>query len=140
LNPRADWYWQANACAFRFRSYIPYGARPEGRMGSFQGLTVFIAGWTVCAVVCVTWGIGLAYGLHRFILATNPGSIAKLFGYGAIAYISIPNFGLINEGSIPEKELARHLFIKSGPWILFIAASLLLAFRPEWAARPFLGS
>ena len=76
----------------------------------------------------MVWGVGLAYGLRLFILAMHPGLLLKIFGYGAGAYVSIPNYGLLDEGSIPNEQLPTHIFIKGVPWILFMGTSVVFAF------------
>jgi hypothetical protein len=82
----------------------------------------------VCFVVCVIWGLGTAYALRVFMLATNPGLLLKIFGYGGGAYVSIPNYGLLNESTIPETEMPRHVLIKGVPFLVFIVASVVFAF------------
>jgi hypothetical protein len=94
------------------------------------GLSRFLytSGWAVCIVLCLGWAIGVAYGLRLFILATQPGLLLKVFGYGAGMYISVPNFGLLNESTIPEHGRHRHEFISVVPSLLFILASVVFAF------------
>jgi len=89
---------------------------------------LYPSGWPLCAVVCLIWGVGLAWGLRLFIIATSPALLLKIFGYGAGMYISIPNYGLFAESTIPESELPRHVFIKGVPWVVFIIASVIFAF------------
>ncbi len=79
-------------------------------------------------MACLKWGVSLAFGLRLFILATNPGVLLKIFGYGAGMYISIPNYGLVAESTILESQLPRHVFIKGVPWVLFMVASVVFAF------------
>ena len=82
----------------------------------------------VCIVICLVWSIGVAYALRLSILATQPGLLLKVFGYGAGAYISVPNYGLLDESSIPESGMPRHVLIKGLPFVAFIVASIALAF------------
>jgi hypothetical protein len=89
---------------------------------------LYPSSWAVCVIVCVAWSVGLAYGLRLFILATHPGLLLKIYGYGAGAYISIPNYGLLMESSIPDYVRPRHDFLRGVPSILFIVASLVFAF------------
>jgi hypothetical protein len=90
---------------------------------------LYPAPWAVCVVVSVIWGMGMAYGLRLLILAEQPGLLLKICGYGAGAYISIPNYGLFEESTVPDYELPRHTFVKGMPWILFMAASVVFAFK-----------
>ena len=82
----------------------------------------------MCVVVCVAWGIGVAYALHLFILAMLLGLLLKIFGYGPGAYVSVPNYGLLDESTIPDYKMLRHVFIKGVPMLLYIVASVVFAF------------
>jgi hypothetical protein len=89
---------------------------------------LYQSGWAVVVFVCLVWGIGLAYAFHFLIVTFHPGLLLRILGYGAAMYVSIPNYGLLNEASIPADQLPRHTFIKIVPWVLFIAASILFAY------------
>ena len=89
---------------------------------------LYTSSWAVCVILCAAWGIGLAYGLRLFILAMQPGLLLKLFGYPAVAYISVPNYGLVDERMIPESGMPRHIFFRSVPMTLYIVASVIFAF------------
>jgi hypothetical protein len=89
---------------------------------------LYSTSWAVCVIVCLVWGVGAAYMLRLFILSMHPGLLLKIFGYGAGAYISIPNYGLLDESTIPDTEIARHVLIKGVPFIVFIVASIAFAF------------
>lgn len=84
--------------------------------------------WLACAIICLLWGLGIAYLLRLFIIATGPGMLLKILGYGAGMYISIPNYGLLAENTIPDTALPRHVFIKGVPWVVFMAAPVIFAF------------
>lgn len=89
---------------------------------------LYTSSWAVCVILCIAWGVGLAYGLRLFIIAMQPGLLLKIFGYPAVAYISIPNYGLVDESTIPESGMPRHVFIKGVPMTLYIIASVVFAF------------
>ncbi len=89
---------------------------------------LYTSNWGVCIVLCLAWATGVAYALRLFILAMQPGLLLKIFGYGAGAYISIPNFGLLDESTIPPSGMPRHVFIKGVPMFLFIVASITFGF------------
>ncbi|TAJ91712.1 hypothetical protein EPO44_14480 [bacterium] len=89
---------------------------------------LYSSGWTVCVIVCVIWGVGLAYGTRLFILDNNPNLWMKIWAYGTGMYISIPNYGLFDESTVADDALSRHVFIKGVPWILFMLASIVFAF------------
>ena len=100
----------------------------QGRVGVVPQSLLYTTSWAVCIFLCLAWATGVAYALRLFVLATQPGLLLKLFGYGAGAYISIPNYGLLDESSIPEYGKIRHDFIKGVPMIVFIMASVAFAF------------
>jgi hypothetical protein len=57
-------------------------------------------------VLCIGWGALIGFALHSLIQEFSPGTIAKIFAYGAGAYASVPNYGLIAEASIPPEDTA----------------------------------
>jgi hypothetical protein len=77
--------------------------------------------------LCLGWGALVGFALHGLFREFNPGTIAKVFAYGAGGYISIPNYGLIAEASIPAEIQNRHLLIQLVPFVAFIGVSLWLA-------------
>jgi len=89
---------------------------------------LYTSNWVICVTLCLLWGISVAYALRLFILATQPDWPLKVFGYGAGAYISIPNFGLLDENTVPPSGMSRHVFIKGIPMLLYIGASVAFAF------------
>ena len=93
------------------------------------------SGWAVCVILCLGWGIGVAYALHRFIFAVQPFFLLKIFGYAAGAYLSIPNYGLFSEAVIPASVMPRHVFIKAVPVAVYIASSILFAFTISYPMK-----
>jgi hypothetical protein len=92
---RASGAWMAFFVGCFFSTFI--GRKIGWRLSrSF----LYTSSWTVCVILCLGWAIGVAYALRLFILAMQPGLVLKVFGYGAGAYISVPNYGLSNENGV----------------------------------------
>jgi hypothetical protein len=89
---------------------------------------LYSSGWALCIVLCLVWAVGVAYGLRLFILSTHPGWLLKLYGYGASAYVSVPNYGLIDAASVSAQQRPRHDFLSGLPLLIFFAASVVFAF------------
>ena len=89
---------------------------------------MYVSGWLFCVIGCVLWGFADAYCLRVLINLLHPGVILKIFGFGTGAYVSIPNYGLLDESTIPESALSKHLFIKGVPMLIFIVCSVVFAF------------
>ncbi len=83
----------------------------------------------VAMLVCIAWGLIVAYLLRIGIVQLEPHVVVRILGYGAGSYVSTLNFGLFRESTIPPADLARHKAITSVPFITFIVISLYLAFR-----------
>ncbi len=95
--------------------------------GLSRGL-LYSASIAVCVIACLIWGLGTAYLFRVLVIATNPGLLLKIYGYGAAAYTSIPNYGLLDENSIPDAVIRQHVIMKAVPFFVFIIASIALAF------------
>ena len=81
---------------------------------------------------CITWG-GCIAGLVHFLIGwLHPYWLVKwIFGYAQGAYAAVPNFGLLQESSIPPGAMVRHQILLTIPLISYVAMALLLAFtRP----------
>jgi hypothetical protein len=82
----------------------------------------------ITVVLCLGWGCLIAYLLHDLILWRNMGIVIKVIAYGEGSYLSFPNYGLIQESTIPDEVLPRHFMIKAVPFLTFVAASFGFAF------------
>ena len=89
---------------------------------------LYAAPMAVTATICVIWGVGLAFAYRLLVVHFHPGIILKVLGYGSIAYVSVLNYGLINESTIPEDKLPIHHLIGSVPVFAFIIASIVFGF------------
>src|SRR5439155_2930994 len=88
-------------------------------------------------VFCLGWGALIGFALHGLFREFNLGTIAKIFAYGAGAYVSIPNFRLF--ASIPSVAQGRHLLIQYVPFAAFVGLSLVcgwLSVRIGLVRRP----
>jgi hypothetical protein len=79
-------------------------------------------------ILCLAWGAFFASALHILIREFEPNLIAKVFAYGAGAYVSVPNFGLFAPGSIPVRVQERDFLIQVVPFAAFVVSSVLLYF------------
>lgn len=100
------------------------------RLGWWLSRTfLYTVPFAATVVLCLLWGGGVAYIVHALIRATQPNIVVKvIMGIGGGSYISVPNYGLINEAAIPAAAEPRHLFISTTPWIVFIVGSAVLGF------------
>jgi hypothetical protein len=80
-------------------------------------------------MLCIMWGIIVAYLIHYLILWQNPNIVIRIiFGYFLGGYISMPNYGLLDESTIPDEELSRHIAIKLIPLLSYIVFVVILSF------------
>jgi hypothetical protein len=79
-------------------------------------------------VVCVIWGCAIALSIFGLIRWQEPNLILKIImGYALGCYVAIPNFGLLNEGTIPTEAKDRHLLISTLPTVAYILAMVVLS-------------
>jgi hypothetical protein len=79
------------------------------------------------ALLCLLWGAAIALIVRLLINWQNPHIIlAIIFGYLLGAYVSIPNFGLIQEPSIPAYAISRHNKIKYFSLYCYIIMGIIL--------------
>jgi hypothetical protein len=95
---------------------------------SFSKAVLYTAPMPLTFALCLGWAGLLSFGLHGLIRAFEPGLIATIFAYGAAAYVSIPNYGLFVESSIPVAVQERHSVITMLPFAAFAVSSAVLFF------------
>ena len=78
--------------------------------------------------VSVLWGGLIAWLLSIAMGRLHPGLILKVLGFGAGAYVSIPNYGLFREETMPMELLPRHVLVSNVPLVAFILTSIGIAF------------
>lgn len=83
----------------------------------------------VALMACFVWGTLIAFAMYSLIQWQQPGLILKVvFGYALGAYVSIPNFGLISESTIPQNEMTRHYMISLVPSIAYVISCFGFAY------------
>lgn len=82
----------------------------------------------VTALLCIGWGIAVAYAIHALIAWQHPNIIVKIiFGFLLGAYVATPNYGLVAEFSIPPHAMPKHKMIFTLPFFVYIASSIAFA-------------
>jgi len=84
--------------------------------------------WVICIPLLVLWGIAIAWGFRHLVLWAHPGWILGFVLFGMAAYVSVPNYGLFAEGTIPEYVRPRHITISNLALLVFLVCSLLFVF------------
>ena len=82
----------------------------------------------LAALLSVFWACGIAYLARLLIQRQHMGIIYQVIIYGASAYISVPNYGLFAEGTIPVDIQAKHRIISVLPLLTFVVASVTFVF------------
>lgn len=92
---------------------------------------LYAAPSALTVAACLLWGTGWAYLLRLMIGWLKPFILVKVIGYGAGAYLSIPNYELFVESSVPPNLKGRHSLIRHLPLGTFILASIAFAYRVD---------
>jgi hypothetical protein len=82
----------------------------------------------LCVVLCVGWALLISFGLRLLIDTMHPGVILKALSFGAGFYVASPNYGLLQESTIPALEFPRHMFMKYFTPSAFMLSAAILAF------------
>ncbi len=114
-------------------------------MGFFFMTLIFMyigrkLGWTLSRTVLYTappvvsgvasaiWGVGVAFLMFCLIRWQEPNIVLKIImGYALGWYVAIPNFGLLQESSIPEEAKPRHLMISTWPIVAYLVTIVTLS-------------
>ncbi len=59
----------------------------------------------VAGLLCIGWGLFAAFATRWLIEWQHVGWVIKVILYGSGAYVAIPNYGLLDESSIPDDVL-----------------------------------
>jgi hypothetical protein len=71
--------------------------------------------------VAVAWGMSVLIGwLHPIV------TIKWILGFALAAYVAIPNYGLLQESSIPDEKQMRHAMITWTSLIVYVVTEIAL--------------
>ncbi|MGH7603533.1 MAG: hypothetical protein ACRENK_05970 [Gemmatimonadaceae bacterium] len=74
------------------------------------------------------WGVAVSWIIRVSIDAGHPGTLIRwVLGYALGLYITVPNYGLFLESTIPTEDIRRHQVITSVPLVAYVVTSALLA-------------
>lgn len=89
--------------------------------------TLYRSNSLVAALGAVAWGILIAFCVSGLIEWQHPGYILKwIFGFALGAYVAIPNYGLLNEATLPIESVGRHTLVKQVPFVVYILAEIAI--------------
>lgn len=76
----------------------------------------------IVVTVLGTLGAFVGIAMSGLIGWLHPGMVIKwIFGFALGAYVSVPNFGLFNESTIPDSAIPRHFIVSQLSWITYVA-------------------
>ncbi len=77
----------------------------------------------------IIWGSGIAYVFRLLINKLEPNIVIKIiFGYGVGTYVSIPNYGLLAQSTIPNQAEIKHFLISYLPLLIYIVSCVIFGF------------
>jgi hypothetical protein len=95
---------------------------------SLSKSVLYTASPVVAGIVSAIWGVGVAVSMFCLIRWQVPNLVLKIImGYALGGYVSIPNFGLFQEGSILEEAKPRHLMISTWPPVAYLVTIVTLS-------------
>jgi len=78
----------------------------------------------------IGWGVAVAWGMSSLIGWLYPNPIIKwIFGFASAAYVAVPNYGLLQESSIPDDKQMRHMMISWLPLVVYVGTEIALRMR-----------
>ncbi len=90
----------------------------------------------LAVICCVGWGMFVALAIRYLIDIYEPFWLLRwIFGYALGWYVSIPNYGLLMESTIPDEARPRHFLIFTLPSTLYLICTAALAIA-NWYHYP----
>jgi hypothetical protein len=118
-----------NNIAFVFMSFVfMMVGRKIG--WSLSKLIFYPAPAVISFINLIGWGAVVAWGMDLLIGWLHPNVIIKwIMGFALAAYVAVPNYGLLQESSIPDDKQVRHMMISWLPLIVYVATEAALRLR-----------
>jgi hypothetical protein len=97
---------------------------------SLSKLILYLAPAVVSFITLLGWGVAVAVGMDVLIGWLHPNVVLKwILGFGLAAYVAIPNYGLLQESSIPDDKQMRHMMISWLPLVVYVVTEIALRLR-----------
>jgi hypothetical protein len=78
----------------------------------------------------IGWGVAVAWGMSSLIGWLQPNVVIRwIMGFALAAYVAVPNYGLLQESSIPDDKQMRHRMIACVPLIVYVVTEFALRIR-----------
>ena len=102
---------------------------PLRRVGwAFSKRILYSAPQIGSVALTMVWAFLISYLLHILIRWQNPNIVIKIiFGYGFGSYLSIPNFALFAQSTLPPEEVKRTAYVYVAALATFALGSVILA-------------
>ncbi len=95
---------------------------------SLSKAVLYTSSPVISGIMSAIWGVAVAILIFTLIRWQHPNIILKIImGYALGWYVAIPNFGLFQEGSIPNEAKQRHLMISTGPTMAYLITIVILS-------------
>ena len=118
-----------NNIAFVFMAFVfMMVGRKSG--WSLSKLIFYPAPAVISFINLIGWGAVVAWGMDVLIGWLHPNVTIKwIMGFALAAYVAVPNYGLLQESSIPDDKQVRHMMISWLPLIVYVATEAALRLR-----------
>jgi len=87
-------------------------------------------------ILSIVWGGVVALCVRLLIDWQHPSIVVKIiFGFMLGAYVSVPNYGLFMESTIPPEAMAKHRLLSTLPFLSYIICSIYFSWL-LWQSAP----
>jgi hypothetical protein len=100
---------------------------PIRKIGWMFSPFLYKTNFVICIIILTAWGVGVGFIIGTLDWNFKPHILLKIiFGFFEGLYLSSPNFGMLNESTIPWEAQKRHNLISYYPQAVFAAIVLLM--------------